>query len=421
MLTRNEIATKMNPLHSFEESSSIFNTDMSIHSQNNLIKKSTFNNNSLNLYLPVKRNIISLQKIPVENNKFNTELNDSVKSIKFPNIKSRANPLYHNLSTRDGKTREIIQSLNNIHEKLNEIENEALNQEIKEEKMKRFNLQKLIKKVKLIKKSIDPNLKWDKAKYYRKLAISRKKDSKPVEELRNLEVSNERLHLQKVILNIEYDNVVNKNKNKKLNEKKKNDSFVGRKYKISSTIKRDNFLNFLGRHVFKVKRNLNIEKIVDKYEKDKNIIDKSYSKQKTSLLVDNDNCSNKKLPSMAQNEYFILKYQNYQNLLQKEELQHYLNRIFGKEEIDKIVKSKKELIMENLKKEYIKYYKNKIDAEELNERNKLNKRKIKEIRKKFYQNIEEAFDEKGEWVSDTLQKYNLEELVLNPTKNILNN
>ena len=38
-----------------------------------------------------------------------------------------------------------------------------------------------------------------------------------------------------------------------------------------------------------------------------------------------------------------------------------------------------------------------------------------------YQNIEEAFDEKGEWVSDTLQKYNLEELVLNPTRNILNN
>ena len=124
---------------------------------------------------------------------------------------------------------------------------------------------------------------------------------------------------------------------------------------------------------------------------------------------------------MDQNEYFILKYQNYQNLLQKEELQHYLNRIFGKEEIDKIVKSKKELIMENLKKEYIKYYKDKIDAEELNERNQLNKRKIKEIRKKFYQNIEEAFDEKGEWVSDTLQKYNLEELVLNPTRNILNN
>ena len=95
---------------------------------------------------------------------------------------------------------------------------------------------------------------------------------------------------------------------------------------------------------------------------------------------------------MDQNEYFILKYQNYQNLLQKEELQHYLNRIFGKEEIDKIVKSKKELIMENLKKEYIKYYKDKIDAEELNERNQLNKRKIKEIRKKFYQNIEEAFE-----------------------------
>lgn len=408
MLTRNEIAMKIIPLHSFEESSSILNTDMSIHSQNNLIKKSTFNNNSINLFLPVKRNVISLQKAPAEKIKFNTEINDTNKSIKFPNIKNKEAPLHYNLSTRDGKTREIIHSLNNIHEKLNEIEDKKLNQEIKEEKLKRFNLQKLIKKVKLIKKSIDPNLKWDKAKYYRKLAISQKKDSKPVEELHSLEVSNERLHLQKVILNIEYDNVVNKNK-----KVKKNDSFVRRKYKISSTIKRENFLNFLGRHAFKEKRNLSFEKIIDKYKKNRNIIDKSYFNPKNSPLPDKDD---KKIPSVNENEYFFSKYQNYQSLLQKEEIQHYLNHIFGKEEIDTIVKSKKELIMENLKKEYIKYYKDKIDAEELNEKNRLNKRKIKEIKKKFYYNIKEAFDEKSEWVSDTLQKYNIEELVLNPTK-----
>ena len=59
-----------------------------------------------------------------------------------------------------------------------------------------------------------------------------------------------------------------------------------------------------------------------------------------------------KLDLDENNEDFINKYKSYLQNVEKEEMQHYSNRIFDKEEIEKIIKSKKDLVMEGLKRDY---------------------------------------------------------------------
>ena len=132
----------------------------------------------------------------------------------------------------------------------------------------------------MITNSVDMTHKADKTKKYRKLAIKQKKDSRPIEELYSIEATNERLHLQRMILNVEYDNIVNKNKNNSL---KRNNSFSRRRsFKRATSVKKTFFYKLAENKAIKYTKNNRINEIMAKYQKEREDIDLKYEHLRTS-------------------------------------------------------------------------------------------------------------------------------------------
>ena len=410
MLTRKEISSTLNPsvdLQKEYESSRNKNKER----KSNLIKKSTFNNNPIDLYLPIRKNAISIHKpcVTLSNNQLLSKSSSLNTSVTLPMISSKNNDsnVQFNFSTKDQSTKNILATLNKVHDKIKDLDNIELVNQRNMEKLNRFNINHLIKKVKMITNSVDMTHKADKTKKYRKLAIKQKKDSRPIEELYSIEATNERLHLQRMILNVEYDNIVNKNKNNSL---ERNNSFSRRRsYKRATSVKKTFFYKLAENKAIKYTKNNRINEIMAKYQKEREDIDLKYEHLRTS--ANNSRRENRKKASYLNveqnNEDFIYKYKSYLQNVEKEEMQHYSNRIFDKEEIEKIIKSKKDLVMEGLKRDYMKHYR---DTKDYSNK-KIPKVHLKALREKFHHNMVDAFDENNPKMTDNMLKYKIEDYI----------
>lgn len=408
MLTRKEISSTLNPSVDLQKEYES-NREEKSKRRANLIKKSTFNNNPIDLYLPTRKNAISLHKpcVTLSNSKHLSKSSSLNTSVTLPMIKKNESNVQFQFSTKDRSTKNILATLNKIHDKMKALDNVELANQRNMEKLSRFNINHLIKKVKLITNSVDVTHKADKTKKYRKLAIQQKKDSRPIEELYSIEATNERLHLQRMILNIEYDNVVNKNKN---NSFERNNSFSRRRsYKRSTSVKKTFFYKLAENKAIKFTKSNRINEIMEKYQKEREDIDMKYNHLKTS--ANNSRRENRKkatyLNTEQNNEDFIYKYKSYLQNVEREEMQHYSNRIFDKEEIEKIIKSKKDLVMEGLKRDYMNHYRDIKD----NSYKKIPKVRLKALKKKFHHNMVDAFDENNTKMTDNMLKYKIEDYI----------
>ncbi len=213
-----------------------------IENRPNLIKKSILKEKeNLNLYLPlnipfykkdIESNVLNKQK----NKKLITKNNENInnneiysKKLIIDKIKQKKYVEYlyedpNKINITD-YVKNIRLDIKNEHKKLIKLEKEnneniyKLNGDKKTDAVP-FNLNKLKKKVHDIVKSVDVDFKHKiKDKYklannYKEHAILKKKNSKTYDDFCQVEKSRDILFLQKVILNIEYNNVVNKNKSK---------------------------------------------------------------------------------------------------------------------------------------------------------------------------------------------------------------
>ena len=92
MLTRKEISSTLNPsvdLQKEYESSRNKNKER----KSNLIKKSTFNNNPIDLYLPIRKNAISMHKpcVTLSNSQLLSKSSSLNTSVTLPMISSKNN------------------------------------------------------------------------------------------------------------------------------------------------------------------------------------------------------------------------------------------------------------------------------------------------------------------------------------------
>ena len=410
MLTIKEISSTLNPSVDLQKEYESSRNKIK-ERKSNLIKKSTFNNNPIDLYLPIRKNAIALHKpcVTLKNSHLLSKSSSLNSSVNLPMISSKNNDgnLQFNFSTKDQSTKNILATLNKVHDKIKDLDNIELVNQRNMEKLNRFNINHLIKKVKMITNSVDMTHKADKTKKYRKLAIKQKKDSRPIEELYSIEATNERLHLQRMILNVEYDNIVNKNKNKSF---ERNNSFSRRRsYKRSTSVKKTFFYNLAENKAIQFTKNNRIKEIMARYQKEREDIDLKYEHLKTS--ANNSRRENRKKASYLnvdqKSENFIYKYKSYLQNVEKEEMQHYSNRIFDKEEIEKIIKSKKDLVIEGLKRDYIQHYRDMKD----NTNKKIPKVHLKALKKQFHHNMVDAFDENNPKITDNMLKYKIEDYI----------
>ena len=232
MLTKNEITNVAFPNPTLEE---LIKQRNPIDKKPNVIKTAIFTNEKkLDLYLPL--NIPKYKKEAEKRNLF--DYSTIEKEKKLENIRNQLNnysykpSLYKKNVNKDDSLSKIINSIKENRYKLQEMEEKNKKNLEKLTKSKNpnvfkkpFNLENLIKEVKEIAKSVHFKNKFTKeemkdkyimSRKYRDHAIKSKKNSNTVEEFNDLEKSRDYLYLQKLVLNIEYRNVVRKKKKKKV-------------------------------------------------------------------------------------------------------------------------------------------------------------------------------------------------------------
>ena len=338
--------------------------------------------------------------------------------------------------------------IKNEHKKLIKLEKEnneniyKLNGDKKTDAVP-FNLNKLKKKVHDIVKSVDVDFKHKiKDKYklannYKEHAILNKKNSKTYDDFCQVEKSRDILFLQKVILNIEYNNVVNKNKSKI----SKNDDIFYRagNYLINENIdyKKNNSNN--KENKLKMSRR-NLQEKINKICSTFTISNKIYHTESTDLTNEKENNKENEISKTLEIEnkddfdkdlqeknhiLFLNRYQNNKKAIKKEENKHFNKMIFNKNQIEQLIESKNHLFIDKLKYDYQEKMSN-LGVKKISEKrthinnndekikNK-NLKKIKKIGKKIYIVVED--EEDGN--KSNLNQYSLENYIkLNDKKSL---
>ena len=363
-----------------------------IENRPNLIKKSILKEKeNLNLYLPlnipfykkdIESNVLNKQK----NKKLITKNNENInnneiysKKLILDKIKQKKYVEYlyedpNKINITD-YVKNIRLDIKNEHKKLSKLEKEnneniyKLNGDKKTDAVP-FNLNKLKKKVHDIVKSVDVDFKYKiKNKYklannYKEHAILKKKNSKTYEDFCQVEKSRDILFLQKVILNIEYNNVVNKNKSKI----SKNDDIFYRagNYLINENIdyKKNNSNN--KENKLKMSRR-NLQEKINKICSTYTISNKIYHTESTDLTNEKENNKENEISKTLEIEnkddfdkdlqeknhiLFLNRYQNNKKAIKKEENKHFNKMIFNKNQIEQLIESKNHLFINKLKYDY---------------------------------------------------------------------
>ena len=487
MLTKNEITYNAFPNPTLEE---LMLKREPSNKKPNIIKNAIFNEEKkLNLYLPLN--------IPIYKKDFySSVLYDNNKSLarqkKLDNIRKQLNSfsfkpqIYKRKINKDDKMNNIIESIKDNRNKLQEMEeknqkNLAKLSNSKDSISERpFNIKNLIKEVKEIAKSAAlPKYKKEKekekernkfeiAKKFRENAISNKKDSSPFEEFLDVERSRDYLYLQKLILDIEYRNVVDKNL-------KKNKYEIAKKFRINAiSNKKDSspFEEFLD--VEKSRDYIYLQKLVLDIEY-RNVVDKNIKPKKEVIYTvnnydiedeENENLQNNKnkpirlfknksrnhliekiseicssnnsrinsahKKNILNEELFIQnsnfekelleknnikffhRYQNCLNNIKREEKRHYNNKIFSNSAINQIMKSKNDLEIDKLKYDFT----DKIGAIEANNKGFYHKKdpekKIKEKKEAMSclnHRIYNAFENDENGKIDTANLFKIEDYI----------
>ena len=429
-----------------------------IENRPNLIKKSILKEKeNLNLYLPlnipfykkdIESNVLNKQK----NKKLLTKNNENINSNDFNSkkliidkIKEKKYVEYlyedpNKINVTD-YVKNIRLDIKNEHKKLIQLEKDnneniyKLNGDKKADVVP-FNLNKLKKKVHDIVKSVDVDFKYKiKNKYklannYKEHAILKKKNSKTYEDFCQVEKSNDILFLQKVILNVEYNNIVNKNKSKI----SKNDDILYRagNYLINEKIDYKKNNSNSNENKLKMSRNKLKEKI-NKICSTFAVSNKIYHTESTDLTnekeinKENEISKTLEIENKEKDDFdkdlqeknhilFLNRYQNNKKAIKKEENQHFNKMIFNKNQIEQLIESKNHLFIDKLKYDYQAKMSN-LGVKKINEKrtyinnnekikNK-NLKKIKKIGKKVYIVVED--EEEGN--KSNLNQYSLENYI----------
>ena len=428
-----------------------------IENRPNLIKKSILKEKeNLNLYLPlnipfykkdIESNVLNKQK----NKKLITKNNENInnneiysKKLILDKIKQKKYVEYlyedpNKINITD-YVKNIRLDIKNEHKKLSKLEKEnneniyKLNGDKKTDAVP-FNLNKLKKKVHDIVKSVDVDFKHKiKDKYklannYKEHAISKKKNSKTYDDFCQVEKSRDILFLQKVILNIEYNNVVNKNKSKI----SKNDDIFYRagNYLINENIdyKKNNSNN--KENKLKMSRR-NLQEKINKICSTYTISNKIYHTESTDLTNEKENNKENEISKTLEIEnkddfdkdlqeknhiLFLNRYQNNKKAIKKEENKHFNKMIFNKNQIEQLIESKNHLFINKLKYDYQEKMSN-LGVKKISEKRTYinnndekikskNLKKIKKIGKKIYIVVED--EEDGN--KSNLNQYSLENYI----------
>ena len=339
----------------------------------NIIRKTILNEgNRLNLYLPLN--------IPKYKREFGKRIlfdNDKLlqKERKLEEIRQQMNSfshkpiLYKKKIKKDDKLAQIILTMKDNRNKLQELEDKNQKSLEKLAKInggnaeKPFNLHYLIKKVREIAKSVNINYKYNKigdtknkfemANKYKKHAIEKKKNSKPIDEFYSLEKSRDNLYLQNLILNVEYHNVMDKDK------KMNNNEVI---YKASNyEINKEEFEKLNEEKSKTIFNNYTPSKI-NLFKKISCLTSGDLSRNnsgiKKSFFDDNELIKEQKNFEKdlleRRNIKFYHRYKNCLNNIKKEKVKHINNKIFDKKSIDSIMKSRNDLEIDKLKYDYTK-------------------------------------------------------------------
>ena len=345
MLTKNEII-KPFPNPTLEE---LISLHVEPKKKENVIKTTVLKEEiPLNIYLPLvlpkvvkpveKRILYDHEKI-LEKEKKLEEIRKQQNNFPFkPNI----NKEIKEKSNSKSKFSKIVDSI--IENKLKFKEIEERNQ--RNYKAKPFNLNQLVKKVRNITKSVDSifkhkiNNKYEFANKYRQHAISNKKDSTTVDEFYGVQKSRDYIHLEKIILNGEYDKMIHKM------------IVPNKKHFIYNNNDDDNLNNDKNksRHIRSVSKNDLYRSINYICSRNNNYIENNHFSHDDDIINKNRNYEKDLLE--RKNIKFFHRYQNILRNLKTEETKHYKNKIFNKEDIDKIMKSKNLLEYDKLKYDF---------------------------------------------------------------------
>ena len=386
MLTKNEI-TKPFPNPTLEE---LISLHIEPKKKENIIKTTVLKEEiPLNLYLPLilpkvvkpseKRILYDHEKI-LEKEKKLEEIRKQQNNFPFkPNI----NKEIIKKSNSEDKFSEIINSITENKLKFKEIEERNK----RNYNVKPFNLNQLVKKVRNITKSVDSIFKhkiknkYEFANNFRQHAISKKKDSTPVDEFYGIQKSRDYIHLQKINLNGEYDNMIHKI----IIPKKKIIMYNSNDYDIMD---QENLNKNKSKHNRNVSKKDLYRSINYICSRNKNCIESNNFSDDYDIINKNKNYEKDLLE--RKNIKFFHRYQNILRNLKSEETKHYKNKIFNKDDIDKIMKSKNLLEYDKLKYDFA----FKIGSLEAINRNPL---------KKYKKSRNEILKEKKELITNTIE------------------
>ena len=368
MLTKNEITNVAFPNPTLEE---LIKQRNPIDKKPNVIKTAIFTNEKkLDLYLPL--NIPKYKKEAEKRNLF--DYSTIEKEKKLENIRNQLNnysykpSLYKKNVNKDDSLSKIINSIKENRYKLQEMEEKNKKNLEKLTKSKNpnvfkkpFNLENLIKEVKEIAKSVHFKNKFTKeemkdkyimSRKYRDHAIKSKKNSNTVEEFNDLEKSRDYLYLQKLVLNIEYRNVVRKKKKKKVYYTANNNEIDKEEFEktnhIKNPIKLIKYLSPKQKMFERINTICSTENSITN-SRINSAKKKSFCDEE-DLLIQNSLFEKELLEK--RNIKFYQKYKNCLNGIKREENKHYSNKVFNKDLIDLIMKSKNDLEIDKLKYDY---------------------------------------------------------------------
>ncbi len=361
MLTKEEIVEKFSP-----NDNSLINN--SLDKKENIIKTALIKEKyHLNLYLPL--NIPIIKKERKKENLYDKEKLIE-KGKKLEELKIKLNTFSHKPNINKtillpSKNKEIVEIIKSLSEKKRNFKEINKKNDKKIEKLteinghyniirgKKFNLNKLIKKVKKITKSVDSNIKKNNLKenhiieIYKRKFLSNKKDPKAIQELETIRKNRENILLKKMILNIEYDNVVNRNKNEK-----KNNVLMYTVNNYETYKENEKKTNNLSRNIFKCYSKRDFFKERDLLKKKLTQIQKFYSEEESNSNSNSKIYNYESELLERKNNSFFNKYNNCLKNLKDEESKHYNNKVFKKCDIEKIMKSKNDLEIDKLKYDY---------------------------------------------------------------------
>ena len=310
----------------------------------------------LNFYLPLS--ISKIKKEIKHTSLYNKEkLLEKEKKLKKLNIELNTfshTPIINKEIKSYSEDKEISKVINLFQKTKKKFKENEEKYKINEKEV-HFDLNKLKKKVrkiiksnemkKKIKTKINNYNKDDFINSFQKKLILNKRNSNIIKEYLNLEKSKDEIHLEKKLLNIEYNHIMKKNDlissaSDFLNEKKQNKKIL---FQINSYNKTNNNYNsFNNKKLFEKRINLRKNKFNNKINYD-NEEKKTFSQINSfeSDLLERKNMT------------FLKRYKNCFEELKKEEKRHYNNHVFKKEQIKKIMSSRNSLYIDKLKYDYL--------------------------------------------------------------------